>query len=202
MLGEASPLMGLAHSFGLGCFARSLISGLNDDAATLTLLSTKKFALLLIKLEINECESDPCINEGTCIDQIDSFMCDCVAGWTDDICQTGKYLYAHPPPPSQHCHRTRGYAHSPSPEPPISGKGYTPISGIGYHWQLQKNTPFSGLSREIFPRLLPNIPPFPRKWEYACGPLMHSSGGGGGGYIGSLQQTQLTLICAVCTLVW
>ena len=46
-----------------------------------------------------------------------------------------------------------------------------------------KNTPCSGLSREIFPRLYyirPKYPPFPRKWEYACGPLMHSSGGGGG----------------------
>ena len=44
-----------------------------------------------------------------------------------------------------------------------------------------KNThPFSGFSREIFPRLRPQIPPFSRIWEYACGPLMHSSGGGGG----------------------
>ena len=34
-----------------------------------------------------------------------------------------------------------------------------------------ENTPFSGLSREIFPRLLPNMPPppFPSKWEYESG---------------------------------
>ena len=45
-----------------------------------------------------------------------------------------------------------------------------PISGIGYHWQLQK-TPFPGILGEIFPRLRPKHtppPPFPRKWEYAC----------------------------------
>ena len=41
------------------------------------------------------------------------------------------------------------------------------------------NTPFSGLSREIFRDSGPQIPPFPRKWECVCGPLMHSSGGGG-----------------------
>ena len=78
------------------------------------------------------------------------------------------------------------YAHSTSAEPPISGKGYPriypPISGILVTVGNYKNTPFSWFSREIFPRLKKKVqkyPPFPRKWERACGPLMHSSGGPG-----------------------
>ena len=76
------------------------------------------------------------------------------------------------------------YAHSPSPEPPISGKrvkDIPPISGIGYHWQYYKNTPFSRLSREIFPRLLPKNTPLPEKMGMRMRSLMHSSVGGGGG---------------------
>ena len=48
----------------------------------------------------------------------------------------------------------------PPPPPPLV------ISGIGYLWHLQQTTPFSGLSPEIFPRLLPKNTPFPEKWEY------------------------------------
>ena len=42
---------------------------------------------------------------------------------------------------------------------------------------------FRFFSREIFQRLRPKYTPFPRKWEYVCGPIMHWSGGGGGVYI-------------------
>ena len=71
-----------------------------------------------------------------------------------------------------HSHRIRGaYARSLSPEPPppYLGKKDTPpiLVTIGSY----KNHPFSGLSRELFPRQRPQIPPFPRKWEHACGPL-------------------------------
>ena len=33
------------------------------------------------------------MNGGTCIDGLDSFLCDCVAGYTDSICSTGKHLH-------------------------------------------------------------------------------------------------------------
>ena len=73
----------------------------------------------------------------------------------------------------------------PIPEPPYLEKRiYPPISSIGYHWQLQKHS-FSGLSRELFPRLRPKNTPFPAKIGIRMRPLMHSSvcvwGGGGGG---------------------
>ena len=49
---------------------------------------------------------------------------------------------------------------------PIGSRGTyarSPISGIGDHWQLQKNTPFPVISWEIFPSYAPKILPFPRK---------------------------------------
>ena len=65
--------------------------------------------------------------------------------------------------------------------PPVLGKGhprtYPPISGIGYRWQLQKNTPFPGFLGKSSRDYGQKIPTFPRKWERACGLLMHSSGG-------------------------
>ena len=69
------------------------------------------------------------------------------------------HVYDNPPPPPHththtHTHTHRFRACSPSPEPPI-------CRGIGFHWQL------------------PKIPPFPRKWEHACGPLCIRGGGGG-----------------------
>ncbi|KAI8498200.1 hypothetical protein Bbelb_241440 [Branchiostoma belcheri] len=39
-------------------------------------------------VEINECESYPCLNGGTCRDLNDTYRCDCVQGWTGRNCQT------------------------------------------------------------------------------------------------------------------
>ena len=38
--------------------------------------------------DINECESQPCQNSGTCEDQVNSFKCDCVEGYTGLQCET------------------------------------------------------------------------------------------------------------------
>ena len=40
-------------------------------------------------LEINECASQPCFNNGTCTELVNAFNCVCVAGWTGLQCQTG-----------------------------------------------------------------------------------------------------------------
>ena len=48
---------------------------------------------------------------------------------------------------------------------------------ITMHWHLHPPPPLSGFSREIFPRLRPNIPPFPRK----CKRNTHAAPSGGGG---------------------
>ena len=41
-------------------------------------------------LDINECDTDPCENGGTCDNTIGSFTCTCVAGYDGATCQNGK----------------------------------------------------------------------------------------------------------------
>ena len=45
----------------------------------------------MLVTEINECESSPCRNDGTCVDQIDAYLCSCVSGYTDPECSTGEH---------------------------------------------------------------------------------------------------------------
>lgn len=44
----------------------------------------------IILTDIDECQSDPCRNNGTCNDQIDIFNCTCKAGFTGFLCDIGK----------------------------------------------------------------------------------------------------------------
>ncbi|XP_077968014.1 uncharacterized protein LOC120327058 isoform X2 [Styela clava] len=37
--------------------------------------------------ETNECDSQPCLHEGTCIDQVDMFTCLCKSGYTGSTCE-------------------------------------------------------------------------------------------------------------------
>ena len=41
-------------------------------------------------LDINECASNPCLNEATCVDQVNGYVCNCKDGYLGDHCQTGK----------------------------------------------------------------------------------------------------------------
>lgn len=34
------------------------------------------------EVEVNECVSSPCLNEGVCVDEVDKFTCSCAAGFT------------------------------------------------------------------------------------------------------------------------
>ena len=40
-------------------------------------------------LDINECDSSPCENGGTCTDGINGYTCTCADGYTDTHCETG-----------------------------------------------------------------------------------------------------------------
>ena len=40
-------------------------------------------------LEIDECASHPCQNEGTCNNAVNEYLCTCKAGYTDTNCETG-----------------------------------------------------------------------------------------------------------------
>ena len=41
--------------------------------------------------DIDECESDPCINGATCVDGVNNYTCICAAGYSGDLCETGKF---------------------------------------------------------------------------------------------------------------
>ena len=57
------------------------------------------FILYLI-VDINECESSPCNNFGTCNDEVNGYNCSCVAGFTGEDCETGR-----PSLPTAFCHQ-------------------------------------------------------------------------------------------------
>ena len=45
-----------------------------------------------VSADINDCEADSCANGGTCIDGVDSFSCECAAGFAGPNCNTSKDL--------------------------------------------------------------------------------------------------------------
>ena len=42
-------------------------------------------------VDINECQSTPCQNGGTCNDAVNQYTCSCVAGYVGTHCETGGY---------------------------------------------------------------------------------------------------------------
>ena len=40
-----------------------------------------------ITANINECLSQPCLNDGTCIDEMNSFICLCADGYRSTLCE-------------------------------------------------------------------------------------------------------------------
>ena len=47
--------------------------------------------IYFIAVNIDECESMPCQNGGTCSDQINSYDCTCQQGFDGTYCQGRKY---------------------------------------------------------------------------------------------------------------
>jgi len=42
---------------------------------------------------INECLSEPCLNNATCIDGLREYNCTCAAGYEGVNCQNGMYIH-------------------------------------------------------------------------------------------------------------
>ena len=42
-------------------------------------------------VDIKECSSNPCLNGGTCVDQVNGYLCNCQDGYQGVRCQTSKY---------------------------------------------------------------------------------------------------------------
>ena len=46
-----------------------------------------------LSVEIDECESSPCINGGQCEDQLNSYVCECQAGYEGAHCECESWLF-------------------------------------------------------------------------------------------------------------
>lgn len=53
------------------------------------ILNDMKFSLIV---ELNECQSNPCQNGGSCTDKINGYLCTCVPGFVGTNCEIGKSL--------------------------------------------------------------------------------------------------------------
>ena len=56
------------------------------------LLTIWEWSLPLAFSDIDDCLGLPCLHDGTCTDGINSYSCDCAAGFTGNDCETGKYF--------------------------------------------------------------------------------------------------------------
>ena len=46
--------------------------------------------MICIILDVNECHSNPCLNGGKCIDEVDKHSCECLPGYKGEKCEIGK----------------------------------------------------------------------------------------------------------------
>lgn len=51
--------------------------------------SASSFFFFVHPPDINECESQPCLNGGECVDKVANFTCICPAAFTGPLCETG-----------------------------------------------------------------------------------------------------------------
>ena len=43
-------------------------------------------------LDIDECVTSPCLNQGSCFNEFGSYVCECTDGYTGSLCESGMTL--------------------------------------------------------------------------------------------------------------
>ncbi len=49
--------------------------------------------MYVVLVDIDDCKSSPCLNEGSCLDAVNSYNCQCLSGFTGIHCETRKYIH-------------------------------------------------------------------------------------------------------------
>ena len=49
--------------------------------------------IIVFITDINECSSNPCLNGGSCTDQLNGYICKCRPGYAGAQCQTSKKYF-------------------------------------------------------------------------------------------------------------
>ena len=83
----ASRRTGVARASPLMLVSRIVTVHLSSNTCT----SIVHDCLFVFSLEINECESNPCVY-GTCSDYLLYYECTCFAGYSGDTCETGQSI--------------------------------------------------------------------------------------------------------------
>ena len=86
-----------------------------------------------VRLDRNECDSDPCQNGGTCTDQANGFSCVCTPSFTGDTCSIGIHEYNLI---EVYCRLHYWRVHEPSP--PIASSGSWLLPGAAADMTAQQ----------------------------------------------------------------
>ena len=61
--------------------------------SALAFIGLHQLHIMLFIAEINECESNPCLNNGECNDFLDGFNCTCATGYEGVNCNIGMIYF-------------------------------------------------------------------------------------------------------------
>ena len=69
-----------------------LAQGQGNSTAYNSILITTMNKIEILPADVDECDSSPCQNGGTCVDGINSYTCNCKKGYIGSNCETGNIL--------------------------------------------------------------------------------------------------------------
>ena len=56
------------------------------------LMGIQSLSVRIFTSDVNECDSNPCRNGGTCVDAMSKYTCSCKTGFSGTHCEHGRYM--------------------------------------------------------------------------------------------------------------